>query len=355
MSIEKPTTLLPRDATGGATSGSGVPLAYLNIVQVAGLVPLYDCDADECRVNPLEECCDRVLVFGGTEYASNLGTYENDISSFLADFQLYTTNTGTLAVTWMLQKCSGADTWTNTAAINGTTYGYYWALGSNLSNPTYSGIRINWGKVLAAFGRGIYRIKLVSEMGDLYECKLSHEFELKEFDCDDAHGTIKFETLSIGQIGAYGTKGKVFNLCGFSPKIENGTRETGWYDSNRYKGFFGYEQVAEYIEVMNEYKNGKQERVKDEAVQEYSCFLYYMEKNFHDRFKIYGMMADFLQVSDYNINNSDYNIRLMPVVKASTYVPTYQDKVWNRKQKVELKFRNGYQGLIKSICCPSLR
>ncbi len=362
MSIEKPTTTVPRDPTGGATytetgGNGGVPLAYLTMTQVAGLVPLYSCDATECRVNPLEGCCDRLLVFGGTEYAGNLGTYENDINSFLVDVQLYTTNTGTLATTWHLQKCSGADTWTNVTAINNTTYGYHWALGSVVANPTYTGIRVNWGKVLNAFGRGIYRVRVYTEMGALNDCLISAEFELKGFDCDDAHGTIKFETLLHGQIGAYGTKGRVFNMCGFSPKPEDGGRgkQVGWYDSCRYKGFFGYETIAEYIEVMNEYQNGKQERVKDEAVQEYSCYLYYMEKDFHDRFKIYGMMSDVLQVSDYNINNADYNINQLPIVKASTYVPTYQDKVWNPRQKVELKFRNGFQGLIKSICCPSLR
>jgi len=363
MSVEKPSTTVPRDVIGGSTytetgGNGGVPLAYLTMVQVAGLTPLYDCTDTECRVNPLDECCERITVFAGDDYAlSNLGSYENDVSSFLVDCQLYTANTGTLNVNWHLQKCSGADTWTNQTSLANTTYGYYWALGSNVNNPTYSGVRVNWGKVYQAFGRGIYRIRIYAEMGDINDCLISQEFDLSPFDCDDAHGTIKIETLLNGQIGAYGYKGKVYNMCGFAPIPEDGGRGklTGWYDSRRYRGFFGREVVAEYIEVMNEYQNGKQERVKDEAVLEYSCYLNYMGKDGHDRLKVYGMMADAVQISDYNINNADYNIRQLPVVKASAYQPTYQDKVWNRKQKVELKFRNGFQGLIKSLCCPPLR
>lgn len=360
--IEVPSGTITRDPIGAGTVSTtatepGVPRVRIDPVQIVGLVPMYSCNATECRENPLERCCDRLPVFGGDDYAeSNIGSYENDVNSFLVDVSLYTANSGSTVATWYLQKCTGANTWTSvTTIVNDNTYGYVWVLGSNTLNPNYTGLRLNWGKVYALHGRGIYRIKLTTSTRTIVGCLQSAEFNLRPFDCEDAHGTFKFETMSIGQIGAYGRKGKFFNLCGFSPLIGDPKINSGWYDSIRLPGFFGKEVISDYIEVYNEWQNGKMEQVKNEAKQAYELSIYPIEKDLHDRMKIYGLMADVRQMSDYNINNSDYNIRQVSVKPTGPYEPKYNDKLWYNKQSVKVKFENGYQHLIKSICCPTIR
>lgn len=332
----------------------GTPLAKLDPIQIVGLVPMYSCSATEECTNPINGCCERLQVFAGEVYTSNVGTYENDVNSFLIDVSMYAANIGSTTAVWSLQKCAN-ETFTTIATINDATYGHYWALGSNTLNQTYSGIRLNWGKVYAAFGRGVYRVVVNTSARTIVGCLVSAEFNLRPYDCEDAHQTIKFETYTTGQIGALKRAGKVVSLCGFSFIVGDPKVNTGWYDSIRLKGFFGYETVTEYIEVYNEWQNGKMEQARNEAVLGYQLITGWFDKELHDRFKIYGLMADWRQVSDYNINNSDRNIRQLSVKPNSNYEPTYYDKLWFNNQQVKLKFQNGYQSLIKSICCPSIR
>jgi hypothetical protein len=56
-------------------------------------------------------------------------------------------------------------------------------------------------------------------------------------------------------------------------------------------------------------------------------------------------------VSDYNINNSDYNIKRKSVVKDGAYEPQYKDKMWRRLATVEVDFKEGIQTVIKTNCC----
>jgi len=55
--------------------------------------------------------------------------------------------------------------------------------------------------------------------------------------------------------------------------------------------------------------------------------------------------------SDYNINNSDYNIKRKSLIRASSFEPVYFDDKWRRMAKVEVDFKRGVQSVIKSICC----
>lgn len=339
-------------------AGGGLPMAYIDPVQIVGLVPMYSCSATEDCPNPIGGCCERLQVFAGNstfDLTANIGTYENDINSFLVDISMYPANAGTTYATWELQECSGENTWTTIASLNGSTYGHYWALGSNTLNSSYTGIRLNWGKVYAAFGRGIYRVKVTTASRLITGCLVSAEFNLRPFDCEDAHQTFKLETYSTGQIGTIDRAGKVVSLCGFSPIVGDPKVNTGWYDSIRLKGFFGYETITEYIEVYNEWQNGKMEQARNEAVRGYQLITGWFEKELHDRLKVYGLMSDWRQMSDYNINNSDRNIRQLSVKPNGNYEPVYNDKLWFNKQQVKVKFQNGYQSLIKSICCPSIR
>lgn len=347
----------PRGAGGTPPVENGLPpMVNLPMIQVAGLTPLYPCAPDECRSLPELACCDRLKVFGGTGLEADRNSppgYEVDFNGWYVDLSLYAPNVAATTVAITLEKCTGQNTWTAQGNVSGgNIYGFSYALGSVSGHPNYAGCLISWARVLYLHGAGIYRIKFVSTMRSLTDCQVTEEFQLMPFDCRRAEFTVKFEAYLQGKIGDVHKQGRVFDLCGMTTNFVGGLKGAGVYDSVRLPGFFGYEKIKEYLEVMVEWQTGLQERVKDEAIQSFMFMSGYFKKDWHDRLKVYALMADTLLVSDYNINNSDYNIDKLAIVKAGNYEPVYQDKNRRRISKVVVEFKAGTQQIIKSLCCP---
>lgn len=316
--------------------------------QVVGFVPLLDCAFSECREFD-EICCWKNTVFGDKSLTANVPSYENDWNTFLVSFTRFAINP-TAYITMTLQRCS-SETWSDVATLNDNTYGIYYKLGTIASHKTYAGYAINWGKVVSLQGVGCYRIKMLAypKKGTLQApavakgCLVSPGFELLEWDCSRAHGTVKFEAWMIGKIGSVTTDYKVFDLCGIN-----------WYDSIRLKGFFG-EQKFKYDSTVLEYQTGMEKIVRDEAIKSFKYYSNYFPKYLHDRFGVYGMMADTLLVSDYNDNNSDYFLLRKQILKAGAYEPVYLDENGIRRSKVTVDFEAGIQSIIKSICCETVQ
>ena len=173
-------------------------------------------------------------------------------------------------------------------------------------------------------------------------CFVSETFDLKAWNCNRAAGTVKFETVLTGEVGDKRVDYLVHDFDGFN-----------WVDSIRLNGFFGLEKVPEYLEVNTEWgkpKMGLIQKVKDEMISEFTFSSNPLPKYIHSRFMSYGVMANELRVSDYNLNNSDYNIKRMLIVKAGAYDPTYYDKEFVRLSNVEVQFRKGVQSTIRSNC-----
>jgi len=341
MSVELTITPGPRSGKGGSSTPPNGGVGRIDPIQVIGLVPMNDCTAEECR-SDWELCCYVNTVFGYDVEGEAIpgANYENDVNSFLASFPLSVPNPSA-TITWTLEKCTGVSTWTSVATLNNNTLGTYSALNTITGHLMYSGFQINWGKVLDAHGVGRYRIKAVSSYGAIPSaCLVSEPFQLLAWDCDRAHGTVKFEAWMTGKIGDVNNDGKIFDLCGMN-----------WYDSIRLPGFFGYEKTSEYLEVIQEYQTGLIARIHDEAVQSFEFISGMCPKTLHDRLKVYGLMADTLKVSDYNRNNSDYNIIQKLVVKDGSYDPEYFDKQRRRLSRVKVQFKEGIQNVIKSNCC----
>ena len=330
----------------GASVSSGVnygpfpqlplPVILLPPVQVAGLVQMISCTDDECR--SWNECCYENIVFGTTPGGATVDLYENDVNTFLVNYQIAGILSIGGTVTWTLQeKVNG--TWTDIASLNNQTYGVYYAINS-LPIKTYTMVELDWGKVLDAFGEGVFRVKaLATNLSYSSPCIISEAFCLREYSCKLADKTVKFEALMTGKIGDINTDGKVFDLCGFT-----------LYDSIRIPAFFGYE-TTEYDETLLEYGTGLIERVRDEAIQkfQFKTRARGLPKPTLDRLKIYAFMCDNLKVSDYNYNNSDYNIRRKNVIKAGGFAPNY--KTTNRMASVTVDFKEGIEQVIKSKCC----
>lgn len=182
----------------------------------------------------------------------------------------------------------------------------------------------------------------------------SPQFRLWKWDCNKAHGTVKFEVWNQGSLGDVNTPGNLVDLCGLS-----------LYDSIRVYGFFGYGKYS-YDELMLEYGPnanvlfGTVERVRDKAIPSYKFNSKPLSAWIHKQLATIMMMADTVLASDYNMNNADFYIQRKQVVKKGNYEPKYTEKGkhfdlslqdFGRRDPVTLEFLEGIQSIIKSTCC----
>ena len=184
-------------------------------------------------------------------------------------------------------------------------------------------------------------------------CELeSVPFQLMAWDCVQAHGTVKFEMTKTGTIGDINSKGILQNVTTFTVT-----------DSIRFPGFFGYSEFN-YDELLLEYGTNNSKpfgtivRVHDKIVEGYKLFTNYLPLWLHRRFAAYALMSDTLLVSDYNINNSNWELNRIPVVKKDNYKPEYlDDKTFDsgynslqRRSKATIQFLEGIQSGISNNC-----
>jgi len=179
-------------------------------------------------------------------------------------------------------------------------------------------------------------------------------FLLRAWNCDQAHGTTKFECWNTdGTMGDEENDGSLFDICGITI-----------YDSIRVKGFFGnksfeYDEETYQWGINNTVPFGTTTAARDKATKLYKWFSNYLPMWAHNTIATYYMMANTKSVSDYNHNNSDYNLIQRQVVKKSGYKPEYLDektfdaglRYHNRTSKVEMEMAVGIQSIIKSISC----
>ncbi len=332
----------------GAALATKIPPVTHNAIQICGFIPLIDCSVVECR--SFIDSCYVNPVFGRINDGKS--TYENDISTFIIDDQMKRITSFTLQ-----KKDERLKTWSDSVVIFSSnhllipfTAGYCIPYNYNFftAHKTYIGVQINWGAVLAGKGPGQYRLKVFSpnllgpgRPNKFPYCLISEEFLLKPFNCNLADRTVKFEANISGRIGSITTDGMVFDLCNMN-----------YFDSVRVKGFFGFETTG-YDEIMREAQTGIMDRVRDEAIQKFDFIGHPMPKYIHDRFKVYGGMADSLYVSDYNLNNADYDVKHKSIVKAAGYEPKQYQRT--RLQTVRTQFKEGIQSVIKSSSCQNLR
>lgn len=340
------TTVNPITSTpsrdGTTTQQEGRPVINRGPTQVLGLSPLTYCDASTCRYwDP--DCCYRIPVFAELQtttpdVAPNMwDDTRNDQSSFFVQMPSYNTgNTNTSTVIMRLQKLVGTS-WVIQTQLSNNSFGVYYPFYS-LPLYYYIGYTVYWRYVLNTYGEGCYRILFSFNVNHREGCAASETFNLREFSCKRAHGTVRFDAkLYDGDIADINYDGVRTSLCGINI-----------YDSIRVHGFFGYEESDEEKRQI-ELTDGKILKMRDELIQGFKFTSSWLPKWFHDRFKAYGTMSDELRVTDYNWNNSDYLINRKLIVREGGYKPEY--KIGTRLSKVEVTFKEGYQNVSRSLCC----
>ncbi len=207
--------------------------------------------------------------------------------------------------------------------------------------------------MLIAFGEGTYRFKAGGfYTSNLNYCEATPPFCLTAFDCHKVDGTVKFEAeYTGGRFGSVTSQGVEFSLCCncVYNSSNSQTFPISLQDSIRFYGFFGND-VPEYQRDSIKYQTGIVNKVRDEAIKNFTFRSDKLPLWLHKRFYSYGLMADRLYVSDYNINNADYNLKHFYVVADSNYPIKYNG--WSRYMKViDAKFKEGQQYVFRDRCC----
>lgn len=292
---------------------------------------------DDCYINPVFASPDPVL------------SRENDRTLFMLEYPVYYQHViSSVTMKFYLDTWNGIK-WVQVAILNDNTYGAFYDY-KNLCVRMYSGYLIYWQTVLQNIGEGLYRFRVVTSILNAESCLASPPFCLKVFSCKAADKTVKWEAIvDGGRMGSIDDDTKLFTFCCDEPKF--GTLRL--YDSVRHYGFFGYEKT-EYERVNYEYMNGEIVEHKNEAVQTFEYHSGRMPKYLHDRFKSYGIMADKLFVTDYNMSNSDYDVEKKVVICDGGYAPEYvitNGENRTRLSHVIVKFKEGIQNVIRDKCC----
>lgn len=252
--------------------------------------------------------------------------------------------------------------WTTVATLNSTTYGtpYHntWSpKGTACTNSNYCGFLLDWRKVLIGLGEGTYRFSVSGGYTSTYPyCMSSPPFCLQEYTCIGTDGTVRFEAnYSGGNMGSIETQGLSWSLC--CRYISSGQilfSSISWYDAVRFYGYFGDKKYPHEKEQIK-YQTGVIKKVRDEIIPTYSLKIGGGGSRMNapmwllDRFQ-YAITSDKLLVSDYNLNNSNYNIKRLWVVIDSAIEPSYHP--YTRYMKVLTStFKEGTQYTYRDRCC----
>lgn len=322
-------------------------------VQIVGLVPL-TCNTEDPRMPAFTKCdcrewanddCYINPVFGTT---LGIDPNKNDHSMFLIEFPFlysYQWNDPTASL-MQLQKYDGAS-WSNVTSLTDDTYGTYYGFNS-LGIRNWKGFNIDWRLVLIAFGEGMYRFRVQYTFFTTSGIMVSEPFCLKEWSCAGTDVTVRWEcVIEGGVIGSIVDDKRLFKFCYFNPKFDD-ANSVRWVDMIRVYAFFGKEKT-EYKRVNVEYANGEVIQVRNEAIQTFEYESALQPKWVHDRLKAYAFMSDELYATDYNWNNSDYEIDRKRVTCDGSYEPEYHKDT--RFSFVKVQFKEGFQNVIREKCC----
>lgn len=306
-----------------------------------------DCREGEYKADSIPDDHEFVLpVFADL---SCTDTYHNDVNQWV--FQ-YASNYNPIANgDFHLQKLISG-TYQDVATLNNNTLGIPFTTVGTCDLPlNYGGYQINWNLVLQNLGEGTYKFTVTGIARDKSSyCFKSPPFCLKQFECNATSGTVKFETNnSGGTFGSVTTQGLSWSFCCLD---NNGNSSPLTYnDSIRFFGFFGYE-AADFTRNEIKYATGEIKKIRDEAIKNFTLKSSQLPLWFHQRFYSYALMSDQLYVSDYNLNNSDYNLKHFWIVADSNYAPKYFG--YTRYTKVlDIKFKEGQQFVFRDRCCGS--
>ena len=269
-------------------------------------------------IEELDECCYQSPVLASS--TSN-DSWKNDINSFL-----FKRNFSSESITLTLQKNGTTD-----LAIVNDDFGKYYDFGSISDYPNYKGIQIQWQKVLALQGAGVYRLKIELNLLTGTITKFSIPFELNEYTQEKANGTFRVQSIQNG----------------FLRHRDFDYKNINWLDGLRVRGFFGNRQT-EYEQEFVLYANRDSKQVRSELVNTYVCQTMHIPDCITDMIIEYHNFANELYFTDYNTNNHKKTYVQQKVVFDSMDSIEYKDTT--SFAPLQLNYKDFNQNYVKTNC-----
>lgn len=228
------------------------------------------------------------------------------------------------AITMTLQKntnsCGGA--WIDKATIVDSTLGNFFAFGLHPDfsgsafmddyGKKYTGVFLEWRKVLNAFGAGQYRMKIIKTtvLSTTIDVTDEKTFCLREYHCNLANGTVRIETVNRGSRGSLSDKTLLTDYA------------TGWNSEIRLSAVIKYTS-SKYIKESTEYgdqENNVRRNYINEQQARYTLSIKPVPGWMDWIINTNIIQADEILITDFNLSNR-HKLVALPVMNDGDYTP----------------------------------
>lgn len=276
-----------------------------------------------------KQCCSDFFlkVLADTD-PDNTDPLRNDVSGFHWWFSPIATG-----ATMTLIK--GSET---VATMNDDTYGTFHEFGFfvNIEGKPFIEYLLEWQKVLAAFGPGMYKVKcdVSFSIGGLTGTYYSPTYCLAPYSPARADGTVRVEYNLSGLLGTSQYDSEV---------VDRGDQT--FYNAYRIPGYFGFPK-ATYEETRIQYNSGMRGYVTDFQEPEFMLQTYPIPGFLLEIIRTDVLQADRITITDYNGRNINTWVNKR-VFKNGPFEPEYHE-LQNRLASVKLNFKQEINNLRKN-------
>lgn len=207
-----------------------------------------------------------------------------------------------------------AGVWNDVEELIDDTYGKFYEFGfyTNKFDEKAIGYQIEWSKVLAISGKGVYRFRVegTPAIGDPVEY-LSFEFKVMKYTDERAEESVY---AFWNRNGINGSRESDIRVDDYS--------DLDWFNAIRIpRSTFGYWTAANESDFVK-YQNGAMTWLKDEDVEELTWFVIAMPEPVHKFLRVDMMQSGKITITDYNSTNPT-PYRDKEVVRSSSYAPEW--------------------------------
>lgn len=275
-------------------------------------------------------------------------TDSDDLKNDKSDFYEYG-DASTASIIFKLQKADDlcGDSWTNKVTISNQDYGKFFAFGkSNDFKGTdfeddygkkYTGLFLEWRKVLTDFGEGRYRILVTkTDVFSNSDSKPDNRiFCLKNYNCNFVNRTVRIDYTNEGLRGSLLNQSVFIDYAG------------GWTSQIRLRGVAKY-KGSTYVKEFNQYGDAdfnKKKPIINEQEPKIVLIIKPVPGWMDFLLSTNVLQADEILITDWNTNNRHSFIRF-PVINDGDFTPR-DNNLQNPLSDVEISFAFAQNNLRK--------
>lgn len=301
-----------------------------------GLIPNNPVDEQTEVLKPEQLDCCGDLVWKVLADAATNDPLKNDVNNFIQWYD----KTGVVGVTCYLNKSDGTRISLTSNNAYGTAYNYGFDIMPNVNvngnGEKAVGYFIEWKKVMAALGEGVYFIEWkATDLFGVEFYKYSPAYCLKQYTLERANGTVRLEYYLNGVVGKTDNDKKTRDYL-----------QSNWYNQHRFDGYFYYTNSNYEVKEI-QYQNGFIDEVEHGQTPEYLLKLKPIPFYKHDIIRTDILMSNKILVTDYNTKNID-NYHQKEVKKNGNYEPVVHP-MQRKVASVDIKFKQAFNNLNKYI------